>query len=180
MTQIELFAELLADVVQDLRPQVEPLTQDQLDWHPRFEGNSIGVTVWHLARGMDFLATRALRGLAAEDEIWHRAGWRDRTGYDPRGVGYGGWGVLTGYTWEDVMALPRLSAAEHLEYLGAASSELDAAVRALSDEEADRPLPHFNDGKYTYRQWIKTWYKGFQAHVGEIMAIKSALAPQRI
>lgn len=180
MTEIELLAELIEDLPRDLGRHIEPLTQEQIDWHPRFEGNSIGVTLWHLARGMDFLANRAIKGRPAEEEMWCTAGWLDRTGYDPRGVGYGGWGVLTGYTWEEVLALPSMSGAEHLEYLGAAAADLGAAVRGMSAEEMASPITAFNDGKYTYRQWIKTFYKGFQAHVGEILAIKAALTPKQV
>ena len=53
---------------------------------------------------------------------------------------------------------------------------LRALDRAKNPEAAaDRPAPGLMEGKYTYRQWAKLFYKGFQAHVGEIMAIKAAL-----
>jgi len=180
MTQLELLAELVEDVARDLGPQVEKLTQDQIDWFPRLEGNSIGVTVWHLARGMDLLATRVMRGEPAENELWHTAGWRDRTGYDPRGVGYGGWGVITGYTWPEVLAIPRLTPAEHVEYLRRAAGDLAAEVRKLTEAAAAEPAPGLMDGKFTYRDWVKSFYKGFQAHLGEIMAIKASIAQQKI
>jgi hypothetical protein len=180
MNQIELLAELVEEVARDLGPQVEALSQEQLDWHPRPEGNSIGVTVWHLARGMDLLATRVMRGRPAEDELWHTAGWRDRTGYDPRGVGYGGWGVITGYTWPEVLAIPRLTPAEHVDYLRQAASDLAAEIRSLSEEAASEPASGLMDGKFSYREWVKSFYKGFQAHVGEIMAIKAMIAQQKI
>ena len=174
MTPLGLLAELIEEVATDLRPQIEPLTQEQVDWLPRPEANSIGVTLWHLARGMDLLATRVMRAEVAESEMWHSAGWRDRTGYDPRGIGYGGWGVITGYAWPEVEALPRLTPAEYLEYLSAAAADLAGEVRQLDEDGADQPAPGLMDGKYTYRQWAKSFYKGFQAHVGEIMAIKAA------
>jgi len=175
MNDLELLAELIDDLARDLRPVIEPLSPEELAWLPAPQSNSIGVTIWHIARGVDFLATRVLQGKPPEAELWHAAGWRVKTGYDPRGLGYDGWGVLTGYTWEEVLAIPGLTAAEYLEYLEQACQALSPLVRSLSSEVAQQPAPGLLDGKLTYWQWSKAFYKGFQAHVGEILAIKKRL-----
>jgi len=175
MTDLELLAQLIDEVHRDLKPIIEPMPLEELHWNPGPQANSIGVTLWHMARGMDFLSTRVMQGKPAEEELWHTLGWREKTGYDPRGIGYGGWGVITGYTWEEVLAIPKLSAADMLQYLDQSSTSLSAQVRGLTAEKAGEQVPELMKGKLTYFRWVKEFYKGFQAHIGEIVAIKAAI-----
>jgi hypothetical protein len=175
VNDIELLAELIDELARDLRPEIQALTVQELAWQPGPESNSIGVTLWHIARGLDLLATRVLQGKPAEEELWHTRGWREKTGYDPRGVGYGGWGVLTGYTWEDVQAIPQLAAEELLTYLDEVCTVVTAQIRTLTSETARQPAATLMDGRLSYYRWIKEFYKGFQAHVGEIMALKALM-----
>lgn len=175
MTNLELLAELIDDLARDLRPEVESLMPTDLAWLPGPQANSIGVTLWHIARGMDFLATQVLQNQPSEAELWHTLGWAARTGYDPRGHGYEGWGVITGYTWAEVLAIPALTAADLLEYLDRASQALSAQVRALTPNTASQRVPHLMGGKLTRYRWVKEFYKGFQAHVGEIVAIQALM-----
>lgn len=176
MTDLELLAELIEDLALDLRPEIEPLSPDDLKWNPGPQANSIGVTLWHMARGMDFLALRILQDKAAEEEQWHTKGWKEKTGYDPRGIGYGGWGVVTGYTWEEVLAIPYLTSQEIMEYFEQACLVLSGQVRQLTHETAQQLVPNYMKGRLTHYQWVKEFYKGLQAHVGEIMAIKAMKA----
>jgi len=46
----------------------------------------------------------------------------------------------------------------------------------MSPEAAQQKVPGLMGGRLTYYQWVKEFYKGFQAHVGEIMAIKALIA----
>jgi hypothetical protein len=176
MTDLELLAGLIDDLLRDLQPEIEPLTPHDLAWQPGPRANSIGVTVWHIARGLDFLATRVLQGLPSELEQWHARGWLEKTGYDPRGKGYGGWGVLTGYSREDVLEIPTLTSHDLLAYLEQACHAASSQVRMLVPEKAFQPVPGLMSGKLTFFMWIKEFYKGFQAHVGEIVAIKALQA----
>jgi hypothetical protein len=175
MTDVDLLAELLDDLARDLRSVVEPLTAAELAWQPGPQANSIGVTLWHIARGLDLLATRVCQAKPAGEELWHTRGWRERTGYDPRGIGYGGWGVLTGYSWAEVEALPEMTVAELLQYLEESCTVLTGEVRRLTPESVRDPAPGLLDGKLSYYQWLKSFYKGFQAHVGEILAIQALM-----
>jgi len=180
MTDLELLAELIEELALDLHPEIEPLTAEELNWNPCPRANSIGVTLWHMARGMDFLAIRVLQGKPAEAEQWHTKGWKDRTGYDPRGVGYGGWGVVTGYTWEEVLAIPIFTSQEIMEYFDSSCFALSAGIYRMTEMTARQPVEQFMKGKLTHYQWIKFFYKGLQSHVGEIMAIKAMLARKKI
>jgi hypothetical protein len=175
MNEIELLAELIEDLYRDLQPEIQPLSAEDLAWQPHPEANSIGVTVWHIARGLDFLATRVLLGKPAEAELWHVHGWREKTSYDPRGIGYGGWGVLTGYTWAEALAVPPLNGDELTAYLAETCALAAGQVRRLTPESAHHPAEAVLGGRLTYYRWIKEFYKGFQAHVGEIVAIKEII-----
>ena len=175
MNEIDLLSELLTDIVRDLKPEILPLTPAELAWQPGPRANSIGVTIWHIARGMDFLATRLFLQKSADEELWHANGWREKTGYDPRGIGYDGWGVLTGYTWEEVLAIPRLTSIELMQYLEDSCQSLTSQVCNFTPETIHQPARVLMDGKLTYYRWVKGFYKGFQAHIGEIMAIKALM-----
>jgi hypothetical protein len=111
-----------------------------------------------MARGLDFLATRVLLGRPAEQELWHTQGWMEKTGYDPRGIGYGGWGVLTGFTRDEVQAIPKLSPRESLEYLNQSCSFASSLVGGMSAEQAQSPVLEFFDGKLTFFRWVKEFY----------------------
>src|SRR5688572_3323215 len=99
---------------------VASLSPAELAWQPDPLANSVGLTVWHCARWLDVLAVRVLDDRPAEDELWQAGGWATRTGYDPRGIGYRGLGVITGYTAEEAAAVPDLPAEDLLAYLDGA------------------------------------------------------------
>lgn len=176
MTDLDLLAQLIDDIARDMRSEIEPLPLEDVSWSPGTQANSIGVSLWHMARGMDFLAVQVLQGKPVDDELWHTLGWCEKTGYNPRGIGYGGWGVVTGYSWEEVLAIPALSARELMEYLDQAAGAVSTQVRLLTPESAHQAVPELMKGRLTYYQWVKEFYKGFQAHVGEMMAIKAMIA----
>src|SRR5689334_2860028 len=46
----ELYADLIVSLVEGTRGEVEKLSPRELDWQADAEGNSIGVTVWHVSR----------------------------------------------------------------------------------------------------------------------------------
>ena len=119
MTDLELFVDLVDDLTKGIHKQVSGLSHKELTWQPDTEGNSIGVTVWHISRGLDVLKVRFLEQRPAEAEQWYTQGWARQTAYDPRGIGTGGLGILSGYTREEVSAIPVLSAEELLAYLEA-------------------------------------------------------------
>jgi hypothetical protein len=74
-----------------------------------------------------------------------------------------------------VQAIPKLAAEELLSYLDEVCSVATAQVRTFTSETARQPAAALMDGRLTYYRWIKEFYKGFQAHVGEIMALKALM-----
>lgn len=153
--------EMLADWVTDLRGLIErqlARTPDAaLHWRPARETNSIGDTVWHIARWLD-LVSMWLQNAAPERQHWMADGWAERTGYDPRGVGTDGLGAISGYTFAEVEAIPKLRADQLREYLGAVCDDVIPRLRGADDTAAQR---------------YKGVVQGTFAHLGEIAAIRT-------
>ena len=153
--------ELLAEWVTDLRTLIDrqlARTPDiALHWRPARETNSIGDTVWHIARWLD-LVSMWLQNAAPERQHWMADGWAERTGYDPRGVGTDGLGAISGYTFAEVEAIPKLRADQLREYLGAVCDDVIPRLRGADDTAAQR---------------YKGVVQGTFAHLGEIATIRT-------
>ncbi len=172
MTGVEILHDWLRDLEIGLCHEIEDLTIEQLSWQPDPDANSIGVTVWHIGRWLDLLKVRVLDNLPPEMEQWHTRGWTAKTGYDPRGVGYRGYGTLTGYSQDEVAAIPILTAEEHLSYLRGVIGVLSARLMRMTDEELHLPAQGLS-GRHTAYVWLKTLLTGCIGHLGEIAALKS-------
>jgi hypothetical protein len=154
-TRGEMLAEWVADLRVVLERQLARTTEDALHWRPAPRMNSIGDTVWHIARWID-LVTMWLANRAPERQHWIADGWAERTGYDPRGTGTDGLGAISGYTFAEVEAIPKLRADQLLEYLRAVCDDVEPRLRVADDDAANR-----------YRRVVQ----GCFGHVGEIGAI---------
>lgn len=168
----EVVLDLLADLTRDLRREVEVLGHEELAWRPDPRANSVGVTVWHVGRWFDLLAHRILQGLDAGEEIWYHDGWAERTGYDPRGIGLRGWGAVTGYTVEEVAAIPPLAADQLLAYVESSAGVLADAIGGLSDESLMKAPPGYS-GSRSAHAWIKQVLEGGFGHLGEIRSLRA-------
>ncbi len=172
MEDVTLLVEWLQDLEQEIHTEIEPLSQEALVWQPAPQANSIGITVWHFSRWLDVLATQAIQNLPASEEQWHQQGWAAKTGYDPRGIGLYGIGAISGYTWEEVEAIPALSTEETLLYFDQAREVLIQQLKALPDDVLHKTAPGLN-GQRTIYGWVKSILKGCLKHLGEIQALKT-------
>jgi hypothetical protein len=175
MQDIDLLIEWIADIEHNTRDEVEHLSQDQLDWQPADQMNSIGLTIWHFSRWLDFILVRGLQNKPPDQEQWFTRGWKDKTGYDPSGKGFRGFGAITGFTWEEVQAIPSLSADELLTYLGQVSNALQEHLRALGSEALQQPTPGLGSERTVYG-WLKPIVQGCFGHIGEIETLKTMQA----
>jgi len=152
---------MLAEWVTDLHAVIErqlARTPDAaLHWRPAKETNSIGDTVWHIARWLD-LVCMWLENAAPERQHWMADGWAERTGYDPRGVGTDGLGAISGYTFAEVEAVPKLRADQLREYLDAICDDVIPRLRGADDTAAQR---------------YKGVVQGTFSHLGEIATIRT-------
>src|SRR5260221_11844804 len=125
MKDVALLADLVAYVASSVRKAVAGLSREELTWQPDAEGNSIGIIVWHFSRWLDVLTVRVYGGPPALEEQWFKRGWAQKTGYDPRGMGYLGLGALTGYTWAGVRAVPFVEEMDLIRELVQVSEAVD-------------------------------------------------------
>jgi hypothetical protein len=147
---------------------------DALYWQPHRESNSIGVTVWHYTRWWDLFGTVVLVDGTTLSQHWFRDGWMDRTAYDPRGKPPDGLGLITGYSVEEMLAVPHLSAEDLATYHTAAT---DSTLRALAagDAASLQRVLKVGEGDSAGSRYaqILGLALGSHRHLGEIDALAS-------
>jgi len=164
----EVVAEWCWDLDAELGARLGLVSPEDLAWQPHPDANSAGVTAWHVARWLDVLGTRAFTGRPAEADLWHTEGWKDRTGYEPDGIGYLGLGTLTGYTPGEMRAVPLLSGGELRAYLGQASARLTEQIAELGAGLVGGEHP-----EHSPYSTITGTLQGSFGHVGEFDALVS-------
>lgn len=160
----DALVEWATDLEEELAARLRLLSDEELLWRPHEDANNIAVTAWHVSRWLDLLGTRLFTGKPKELDIWHRAGWYEATQYEPDGIGYLGLGTLTGYSPEEMRAVPALAAADLIAYL---SQSVEALVMQIQEFGAEiiKPLPHADLSPY---QLIGSTLQGSFGHVGEV------------
>jgi hypothetical protein len=153
----EMLAEWLGDLRGSLERELARTPETALHWRAAPETNSIGDTIWHVARWLD-LVTMWLENAGPERQHWIADGWAERTGYDPRGIGTDGLGAISGYTFDEVETVPKLRADQLLAYLGAVCDDVLPRLRVADDATAQR---------------YKGVIQGAFGHLGEIAALRA-------
>lgn len=168
MNTQELLLDWLDTLAARLVEEIEAVSTHAFEWQPDAEANNIALTLWHIGRSWDILTTRVLQKQPVEQEIWHQAGWRDRTGYDPRGKGWDGVGNLAGYTPAEVAEIPAQSQADLLTYVKQTHAAFHTAIARLSSNA----LAEVVEDQSRY-DWISNFIRDGYEHLGEIKAIKA-------
>ena len=172
MDAIDVLIDLLEDNRRRLHRGLSHMSDECVLWRPDLDANSIAITIWHMARIFDVFLTQHAIGDASGAECWFRFGWADKTGYDPRGKGHNGWGMLTGYTQEEVADMPQLAKAQVLDYLDEVYDTVKKYLASISMEKLQTPGAGF-DGEYTKYQCIQMALLDNVRHLGEIFAIEA-------
>ena len=81
-------------------------------------------------------------------------------------------GNITGYTWDEVLEIPALPAADLLAYLDQVVADLAAQLRAMTPEALLMVVPGITGRRNPY-QWVRPILQGCFGHLGEIEAMKS-------
>ncbi len=168
----EILHDLLETQHKAINSEFGELNKEALNWRPDAEANSIGITLWHLGRVADYVLTHRLEGRPAEEQRWFSGGWAEKTGYDPRGIGAGGMGILTGYTQEEVAVLPAISGDDLLAYHNAVYSALLEHLKALPEERLSEPVPGEGNQR-PYYFWFRVILLDATRHLGEMQALKA-------
>jgi hypothetical protein len=161
----EALVEWIRDLEQETLARLRLMSYVELGFRPHPSANNADVTVWHLGRWFDVLASRRVGGPSTQAERWYRDGWAARTGYDPAGIGFLGLGTLTGYSTEEMLAVPNLGADALSSYLAGSVDDMVDVVETLSPEELHRPGAA---GLPSPFQAVGSTVQGSFGHLGEI------------
>jgi hypothetical protein len=172
MNANDVLIDLLEDNRRRLHRLFDVMPDEMVFWKPEAEANNIAVTVWHMARIFDVFFTQQAKGCIPEEECWFQHGWAKQTGYDPSGIGQNGWGMLTGYTQEEVATMPQLTRGQILGYLDDVYDTIKEYLANTPIEKLLMPGIGF-DGRYSQYQCIQMALLDNIRHLGEIFAIKA-------
>jgi hypothetical protein len=127
--------DMLADgynrIVDVMERVLNGLTEDDLNWQPSPDCNSIGWLAWHLTRQQD----AQISSLASEEQLWIKDGWHAKFNRpsDPRDVGFG-------QAPEEVAAFKSPDVDTLLAYNKAVVERSKTYFNTLSKTELDREL----------------------------------------
>ncbi|HSG43568.1 MAG TPA: DinB family protein [Anaerolineales bacterium] len=172
MNAKNLILDLLQTYKEGIDNSLKDLAPEAWTYQPDPKANHIAVTIWHLARLMDMFVVMRLQNNPIDDEKWFTDGWMEKTGYDPRGKGARGLGVLIGYTPEEMLQVPVLPMEEMKKYFDDTHAALVDNYNNLSPEGLDEQAPG-GDPRRTYYEWVKLILNDGLRHTGEILAIKA-------
>lgn len=132
---------LLADsyerVLGFMESMLEGLTQEELNWQPRPDCNSIGWLSWHLTRQQD----GQIASLSGKQQLWIKDGWHAKFNRppDPNDSGFG-------HTPEQVSSFKSPDTKTLLDYQRAVLEQSKKYFQTLSktdlDRELDEPMFH--------------------------------------
>jgi hypothetical protein len=158
--------------------RLEITKPDALYWQPDRASNSIGITIWHYTRWCDYFGTVAMVDGSIEDQHWFRDGWLAKTGYDPRGLGLEGLGLLTDYTVDEMLAAPHLSASGLAAYHTASTDSMLAALERDDLASLSRTMRAGGEDASRFAH-VFGLMLGAHRHLGEIDALNSLYERQR-
>ena len=172
MSRKDVLYELMSDNSRRVHDLLDNGPVEMLYWLPDGEGNNIAVTIWHTSRVSDLFLNQHVKGTTAVGELWFASGWAQKTGYDPRGIGTNGWGMLTGYSADEVKAIPRFRVEDLKGYYDEVMAHVRAYLEQTPDEVLDQTAVGYG-GKQTNYFWIRHPLFDLTRHVGEMLAIKA-------
>ncbi|MFC1956189.1 DinB family protein [Chloroflexota bacterium] len=114
-----------------LKRVLNGLTQDDLNWQPRVDCNSIGWLAWHAARQND----AQIASLMGEEQLWVKNNWYSKfhLSIDPEDIGFG-------HTPEQVTAFKSPDANTFLDYHHDVMERSKRYILSLSKTDLDREL----------------------------------------
>lgn len=147
-----------------LEGALDGLGEEELNWQPSPESNSISWLAWHLTRVQDALIGR----MAGQEQLWVKDGWHDKFGRpaDVKDVG-------VGHGPEDVAALKAPDSATLLDYQQAVLEMMKGYFAGLSDADMEKPIddPRFQPAPRTGEFLMMVLADGMQ-HAGQIAYVR--------
>ena len=118
-------------VLRTLERTLDGLAEDDLNWQPSPDCNSIGWLAWHLTRVQDGL----IASLMGEEQLWIKDGWHAKFGRpaDARDSG-------SGHTPQDLVEFKSPDAATLLDYHRAVLERSRRYFPTLSEADLDKEV----------------------------------------
>jgi uncharacterized damage-inducible protein DinB len=168
MHSSDLLLDAYGRIQENLRPAVEGLSPEQLEYRPTQAANTIAWLTWHLARVQD----DHLAEVAGTEQVWTADGWFDRFGlpFDPSSTGYG-------FTSEQASRVRGLTADLLLDYAAAVHARSVEFLRGLTDDDLDRIVDENWDPPVTLGVRLISVLSDDLQHVGQAAYIRGFLLP---
>jgi len=144
---------------------------DCLHWRVDAESNTIAILIWHVVRVQDVFYTLHILNESAENQVWFSDAYHTKTGYDPRGIGVNGWGMLSNFTPAEVNAIPPFEASVLLDYYDALHTRIQTYLQETDIDTLLAPALGF-EGKQTNWFWVRHPLFDMSRHIGEMLAIE--------
>ena len=127
----EMLADSYGRIPESVEHVLTGLKQDDLDWQPHPDCNSIGWLSWHLIRGQD----AQIASLMGEDQLWIKGKWYSKFKREPNPEDTG-----FGHTPEQVAAFKSPDIKTFLDYNRAVTKRSQEYFKTLSKTDLDRKL----------------------------------------
>ncbi len=144
-------------VLEILDRTLDGMTQDDLNWRPHPECNSMGWLTWHLTRAVDY----SIAAFTKEEQLWIRDRWYSLFGRapEPSDIGFS----LLGHSPEDAANFKSPNVDTFLNYHRAVLDWMERYISTLSSEDLNRELT-YSWGYWERRRQIASasgelWYQ---------------------
>jgi hypothetical protein len=166
MRSSDLLLDGYGRIQDELRPAVEGLSAEQLEFRPSPAANSIVWLAWHLARVQD----DHVADVAGREQVWTAEGWVDRFGlpFDPPATGFG-------FTADQVAQVRGLSAELLLGYAAAVHARTVEFLRGVRDDDLDRIVDERWNPPVTLGVRLISVVSDALQHVGQAAYVRSLL-----
>ena len=127
----DLLADSYGRVLEFLDNVLNGLTEDDLNWQPRHDSNSIGWLAWHLTRQQD----AQVSALMGEEQLWIKNGWYSKFNRPahPQDIGFG-------HTPEQVASFKSPDVETLLDYHRVVLERSKRYLLTLTKNDLDREL----------------------------------------
>ena len=125
----ELLAAEFDRISRSLGTALESLNEEDLNWQPKPDCNSIGWLTWHLTRWQDFQISSFMK----EEQVWIKDGWYEKFGRSADDRDHG-----AGHKPEDLAKFKSPDAATQLGYHQAVLARIKDFLRTLTPSDLDQ------------------------------------------
>ena len=154
-------------ILEEVGRALNGLSQEDLNWQPHPDCNSMGWLAWHLTRVQD----GQIADLAGEEQVYIKDGWysRFKRAADPEDVGFG-------HSSEQVAAFRSPDIDTVLDYHRTVLERTTSYINSLSDVDLDRELnePWFQPLPTVGVRLISIMSDSLQ-HAGQIAYVRGLL-----